>query len=298
MSAPHAPDMGPTPGHDSWRVRARWHVKKGARRAVVAAMACADRLPSANGRRDPRVRALTYHRFGDPGHDPFCVRPDRFEAQMAWLAETGLAVSLPRVEAFVAGRGVLPDGAVLVTIDDGWESLASIALPILVHYAVPAVAFVPAGEIGSPSPPAGAAERRVGWEDLERIVRAGIAVGSHSWTHRSLARLGGGERRGELERSRHELERRLGRPATALAYPFGTTADCGADVVESARAAGYTCAFTALHGSLQPHADPLMLPRIKVEGGDDVHLFRALVSGGLDAWRLVDATLWWAQARA
>jgi peptidoglycan/xylan/chitin deacetylase (PgdA/CDA1 family) len=294
MSTSRTADIVRAPAGDSWRVRARWHAKKAARRMVAAATTCAHLPFSANGR---RVHALTYHRFGVPGRDPFCVHPDRFEGQMAWLARTGLAVSLARVEAFVAGRGSLPDGAVLVTIDDGWESLASIALPTLVRHAVPAVAFVPAGEIGSPSRPAGAPERRIGWDDLERVAQAGIAVGSHSWTHRSLATMGEDDRLAELERSRAELERRLGRPATAFAYPFGTVADCGPEVVACVREAGYTCAFTARHGSLYPHADPLTLPRIKVEGGDDVRLFRALVTGGLDAWRLVDATLWWAQAR-
>jgi peptidoglycan/xylan/chitin deacetylase (PgdA/CDA1 family) len=276
----------------SWRAQARWHVKKAARR-MVAATAVARHAR----RHGPRVRALTYHRFGEPGRDPFCVRPDRFESQMAWLADTGRAVSLPQVEAFVAGRAPLPDGAVLVTIDDGDESLARVALPILVRHAIPAAAFVPAGEIGVPASQTGTAEPRLGWDALARVADAGVAVGSHSWTHRSLARLDVEERLDALVRSRAHLTCRLGRAVTAFAYPFGTVADCGADVVACVRAAGYTCAFTACHGALEPQADPFALPRVKVEGGDDDRLFRALVTGALDAWRLVDATLWWAQAR-
>jgi len=275
----------------TWRARTRWHVKKAARR-MVAAAAVARLAPQRH-----RVHALTYHRFGDPGRDPFCVRPDHFDAQMAWLARTGRAVSLPQIEAFVAGRAPLRAGAVLVTIDDGWESLASVALPILVRHAIPAVAFVPVGEIGMEAPPPGAAERRLDWDALARVADAGITIGSHSWTHRSLARLRAEERLDELERSRVELARRLGRPTGALAYPFGTVADCGPEVVAAVREAGYTCAFTAHHGALRPHAHPLLLPRVKVEGGDGLRLFRALATGALDGWRVVDATLWWAQAR-
>jgi peptidoglycan/xylan/chitin deacetylase (PgdA/CDA1 family) len=273
-------------GGASWRARARWHAKKAARRLVAAAI---------GPRRRAGVHALTYHRFGEPGRDPFCVRPDRFDAQMAWLARSGRAVSLAQVQAFVAGRAALPDGAVLVTIDDGGASLADVALPILAAHGVPAVAFVPVGEIGART--CDAPEPRLGWDALARVAEAGIEIGSHSWTHRPLARLGVEERRAELGRSRAELGRRLGRPVTAFAYPFGTAADCGADVVACVREAGYTCAFTACHGRLRRHADPLVLPRIKVEGGDDTRLFRALVAGALDAWRLVDATCWWAQAR-
>jgi hypothetical protein len=43
------------------------------------------------------------------------------------------------VEGFVTGRRSLPDGAVLVTIDDGVRSVYTHALPVLSHYGIPAV---------------------------------------------------------------------------------------------------------------------------------------------------------------
>jgi len=277
----------------TWRAHARWFAKKAARRAVAAASAGA-RLGLPPGL--PRgVHVLTYHRFGDPGRDPFCVRADHFAAQMAWLERSGLAVSLADVEAHLSGERPLR-GAVLVTVDDGFESLAATALPILVRHRIPAVAFVPAGEIGTRSPDL--PERRLGWDELARVAAAGVTIGSHSWTHRSLAVLRYDDRREELTRSRTVLEERLGRAVTSFAYPFGTVSDFNPTIARAVRDAGYTCAFTSCHGIVRPDADRFTLPRVKVEGGDAFWLFRALVRGALDAWRLVDETLWWAQARA
>jgi hypothetical protein len=60
--------------------------------------------------------------------------------------------------------------------------------------------------------------------------------------------------------------------------------------------AGYTLAFTAQHGAVRTGANPYALPRIKVEGGESVWMFRQLVAGGLDGWSLVDRYLWRVQA--
>lgn len=281
----------------AWRANARWHLKRVARRVVTAASDGTRHDLSIRALRGSCIRVLTYHRFGQPGRDPFCVHPESFEAQMAWLAGARLAVSLDDVDAHLAGERPLADDGVLVTIDDGCESLLAIAAPILRRWAIPAVAFLSAGEVGEPAS-ASVPERRLDWSELARVTEYGITVGSHSWSHRSLARLDRGGRLAELECARVVLERRLGRPVTALAYPFGTVADYDAHVADDARAAGYRHAFTARHGAIRAHADPFTLPRVKVEGGDDLRLFRSLVRGGLDAWRLVDENLWWAQARS
>jgi len=261
----------------------RWYVKKAAR-AGLALSAWGTRL----GRR-PRhgsVRVLTYHDFGDRPRDPFCVHPDVFEAQMGWLAAEGVAVSLSQVERCRAGAATLPEGAVLVTIDDGLESLHAKALPILRSHRIPAVAFVTASD----------AERHLSWEKLREIAAAGIVVGSHSWTHRSLGRLTPREARDEVTRSREHLERHLGRSVTAFAYPYGTYADYDAVSARILREAGYVCAFTSQHGAVRPGADPFALPRVKVEGGESLWLFKLICRGALDGWRVVDRTLWRLQA--
>ena len=96
------------------------------------------------------LRVLTYHAFGFERRDPFCLDPASFEQQVRWLAEQGRAVTLSAVRDFVGGTGVVRDGSVLVTIDDGDAGVGRHAWPILRRYGVPAVAFVIAGELGWP----------------------------------------------------------------------------------------------------------------------------------------------------
>jgi len=271
--------------------RRRWWAKKAARRALLELSALRAALPAGRGVQ-ARIRVLTYHRFGPSPRDPFSVSEAAFAAQMAWLADAGRAISLATLADFVAGRGSVPRDAVLVTIDDGSASLLERAVPILARHGIPAVAFVCPGLVGRGACEFGASERSLGWDELAKVAEAGVVLGSHAMTHRSLAALDEVEVREELSRSREWIEARVGRRVEAFAYPFGTWADFDATTTRLLRECGYAIAFTSQHGAIRAGQDPLVLPRIKVEGGEGRRAFRLLCAGGMDAWRVVDRTLW------
>src|SRR5687767_8705425 len=171
----------------------RWAAKKAAR-AGVAALAALPALAAPLFDARPRVRVLTYHRFGEGRRAPFTVSAADFERQMRLLAQSGKAVSLDGLRAHLDGRRALPDGAVLVTMDDGDPSVLEIAAPILKRHGVPATAFVLGGE------PEGF-ELMTG-EQLRRLPEHGIEVASHSLTHRSMAKIPLEEARREARESR------------------------------------------------------------------------------------------------
>ncbi len=238
----------------------------------------------------PRVRALTYHRFGDVPNDAFWVSARELDEQMRWLADEGRAVSLDDVEAFVAGRRALRDGSVLVTIDDGSVSTLDVALPILERHGIPSVAFITTGLVGLGD--LGHGERFVSWDELRALAAAGVAIGSHAHNHFSLGKMSAADATTEARRSKELLERELGAPVRSFAYPFGTHGDF-TDVTEDIlREAGYTLAFNSQHGPIRPRMNPISLPRVKIEGGESLRMFQLAASGAMDPWRIVDRNLW------
>src|SRR5436190_558012 len=99
-----------------------------------------------------------YHRVAEVERDrhQLCVRPDRFEAQVAWLAE--------RVDVVPLERALQPAASprVVVTFDDGYADNATVAAPILERHGVPATMFVVSGVVGS--------QADFWWDELERLV--------------------------------------------------------------------------------------------------------------------------------
>jgi peptidoglycan/xylan/chitin deacetylase (PgdA/CDA1 family) len=274
-------------------LHARWHLKKLARKGC----ALASQVSSQTSTCKLDVRALT---TGSARPDAtFSVQPDDFASRWVAGAARDRRVAARRGRLIGGRRPSLVDGAVLVTIDDGCRPTA--ALPLR-RYGIPAVAFVPAGELLTDAPHTAAAnageapDARMTWNDLEAMVRGGMTVGSHGWPHRSLGRMPLDSARDHAARSREAIERHIGQPVTAFAYPFGTRADFSSATGELLREVGYACAFTSQHGTITPHSRPFELPRVKVEGGEPLWLFRLLIQGGLDRWEWVDRMLWRFQA--
>jgi peptidoglycan/xylan/chitin deacetylase (PgdA/CDA1 family) len=250
----------------------RYLVKKLARTAVVFGATLTARPPGG-------VHVLTYHRFGRSKRDPFCVTVGEFEQQMAYLARARRAVSLDGLLDHLDGRRSLPDGSVLVTIDDGDASVFDLAWPVLRSHGIPAVVFPIVGSIETPG--------FLGWRQVERLHAEGVEIGSHSLTHRSMARISRLDALHEMTESRRLLASRLGAEVRSFAFPFGTRRDYDDATAEALWKAGYRCGFTSQHGAVVP-GERYRLPRVKVEGGDPSWLFPRLCRGGMDAWRFID----------
>jgi len=269
----------------------RWRVKKAARAGVSWAAWASGSLVLREALGRASVRVLTYHRFAEVPQDPFALPPARFAEQMACLAAERRAISLEQLGAFLRGAGGIPAGSVLVTIDDGFRSTHREALPVLAAHGIPAVAFVTTTLVGN----ARAAERQpepyMGWEELRELEAAGVAIGSHSHTHRSLGPLAPETVRDELRRSRDALAGHLAGPIDAFAYPFGTRSDYHAGTRRALGEAGFRYGFTSRHGAVRAGMDPAELPRVKVESGEGLSHFRRLCRGGMDAWQLADDLL-------
>ena len=59
------------------------------------------------------------------------------------------------------------------------------------------------------------------WDHAREVIRNGIAIGSHTHTHRVLSRLAEPAQHWELRESKLALEKHLGQPVRTIAYPVG-----------------------------------------------------------------------------
>lgn len=278
--------------------RVRWAAKKAGRAVIAHGTHALSACGRVAGIIQPGLRVLTYHAFGDRDRDAFCVSAGAFAAQMRHLAQHCMAIDLKEFERRIDSADKGGGDRVLVTIDDGLRSVREIALPILREYRIPAVVFASAGFVGVDGGKSGMGpcEGYMDWNDLEHLVKHGIEVQSHGWAHHAVTRLSATGLNEALSGSKSLLEERLGSPVFAFAYPYGTRADFDLDTARAVERAGYRLAFTSQHGQVKIGTNRHLLPRVKVEGGEGISTFAALVKGGLDPWRWVDKSLWRLQA--
>lgn len=85
----------------------------------------------------------------------------------------------------------------------------------------------------------------IGWEDLRRLVKEGLALGGHTQTHPILTQIPLEQVRQEVRGALQDLQREIGNVLPVFAYPNGNN---NADILNIMKEEGYTLAFTAEGG--------------------------------------------------
>ncbi len=176
---------------------------------------------------------------------------------------------------------VMPE--VLLTFDDGFESIAQNAIPQVQARGWGAVVFLISGFVGRDDSwdvrVLGGSRPLLNWSEVRALASAGIVFGSHSRTHRDLTALSSVRLRAELCDSKREIEDQVGQPVTLLSYPFGRHSE---RVRDAAREAGYDAAFCVSGAT----GDRYAIPRVNMHALMTLREVRRILGGGSKpTWR-------------
>ncbi|HET7566567.1 MAG TPA: polysaccharide deacetylase family protein [Gaiellaceae bacterium] len=260
---------------------------------TIGETANAVRAVNGDGR---TLRVLMYHKVNDLAGNRMSIPTGLFDEQMALLKELGYTVvDLDAVLAHYRERAPLPDGAVLITFDDGYRDNLVNAAPVLHRHGYAAVQFVPIAFVGDRTPlphevylsSHGVHNPTVDWDEIRELESYGVRVESHGISHKPLAELELDEAAREIAISKLRLEERLGRPVRAFSYVKGSEADYKPVHPSLVRQAGYDLAFTAVSGANGPDSDPLQLRRYNVEPYP-ARTFELVLAGACDLISLKD----------
>ena len=249
---------------------------------------------------------------GEPG---LHVRADDFERQVRWLTKRYTILPLSELVSRIStGRTLRRLGA--ITFDDGYYGVFDQAVPILRANGVPATIFVVGNAVGSAQAfwwdlpqvvSAATPGRRTQWVTglrgdgavitrdvgaaevvLPRPYRAadahtirdgagaGIEIGAHSMTHRSLPLLSDDELDYDVAGSRTFVGHLTGTTPGFFAYPYG---HWDARVRDRVRQAGYQGAVTLDPGLTRRNADAAALRRVSVPATISIAAFDAWSAG-------------------
>lgn len=222
----------------------------------------------------PRIAVLMYHRIGQPDHggDRYCVTPRRFAQHMQALARRGYrAVGIEDFAAWNAGEKALPQGAFVLTFDDGFRGVHDHAAPVLESLGWPATVFLVAAKPGGfsdwavttgyPMKPHPLMDPR----QIQSLGSKGFSLQSHSLRHQDLTTLDRAALEADLIAAREQIGATTGTAPRYLAYPYGRHHQ-GVD--RAAAAAGYCLGFGVESGFNRPGGDPFNIRRLDVFGQD------------------------------
>ena len=246
------------------------------------------------------IFVLCYHRFlaqppgeDDPDQTEYEMLLDDFKWQMNYLKENGFTpISQEQLMGYWFQGKPLPLKPVLLTFDDGFESIYRDAFPVIKQMGFPSILFLytdfvrnresadqkrekkAASKLVDPKHPKKAlsemsSKMRFGaLSDAEMLEmqKAGMVIESHTTHHYNMGLVR--EKKGtenfsgllwkELTEPLAYIEKRFGRRPQWLAYPFGVY---DPEILASTQEAGYELAFTVNPGPNDKTLNPLLLKR-------------------------------------
>ena len=248
--------------------------------SLLASAVAAAPARAAVNRPDHQVLILDYHRFNTFRADSMTVRLSVFLFQIRYMKEHGYHfIPLARYVAYREGKTPPPPPrSVIVTMDDGHESVYTKALPIVEKYRVPVTLFIYPSAISN-------ASYAMTWRQLQALKATGLFdIQSHTYWHpnfkREQRRLTAGQFNKfvdvQFRRSRETLDKKLCIKVSMLAWPFGIY---DKQLEKKAYQDGYTAAF-ALDGRHAGDADNIMqISRYMVTDKDNGRLFEDILKG-------------------
>ena len=207
---------------------------------------------------------LEYHHVSDKTPKSTSITPERFNAQMDYLAANGFRV-VPLMELVDALRkgDPLPDKTLAITFDDSYASIYHSAYPLLKKRGWPFTFFVNTKAVGQSS-------LFVSWDQLREMSKNGVTIANHTTEHNHLVRLLPDENRHawrvriarEINQAQKKITEEIGSAPMVMAYPFG---EYDVHVQEIAKKLGYV-AFGQQSGALYSGGDLQAVPRFPFGG--------------------------------
>ena len=207
----------------------------------------------------------THNRFEDMT-TVISMRTDKFESQLKYLTDNDfMTLKMKDLELYLKGKVRIRENSVVLTIDDGNDTVYSLAYPIIEKYKVNATVFA------ITSWNANVMDNETNYVEIhshtDDMHQTGKCSGGQGGLFKCIDYEKGLE---DLKKSREILN-----GSTYLAYPFGEYTD---NSIKMLKDAGFTMAFTTNYGNAKVGDDLYLIPRIYIYNEYSLDTFKRIVN--------------------
>lgn len=206
------------------------------------------------------------------------ITPETFNQQMNYLYQQHFStITTEDLEGYLTGKMILPQRTVVITFDDGLQSVYRYAYPILKRYHLKATEFMITGRIVK-TPFAWNPNKAnpLSYPEMDKMKDV-FEFNSHTNNLHNLNKHDKSDvvtKPASIVKADIALSQKIVH-AQSLAYPFG---QFNQQTIQILQALGFKCAFTTNPGYAKIGDNPYEIPRIAVTPKVPLRLFKYLVN--------------------
>lgn len=200
------------------------------------------------------VACFIYHRFGEDRYPSTSVSVADFRNHLEYLKKNNFTVmSLGEAIDYLASDSEVEKVAV-ITVDDGFKSFYTRALPLLKQYKFPATLFINTETVGGGD--------YMSWGEIKAAMENSVEIGNHTHTHAFFLNTPRQERykafKNEIETAQEIISENLGIRTELFAYPYG---EFDPEMRSIVKKEGFKAAAAQNSGVIFAGSDRYALPR-------------------------------------
>lgn len=228
---------------------------------IAVSFSSIDVLTVFSEQKSDRLPIVMYHQLTDTPSRAgrYILTVEQFEKDLIYLKSKGYkTVTVKQLLDYSEGKTDLPSKSVMITFDDGCETLYSYALPLLEKYGFTAIGFVVGAladkysEINDHN----LIYSNLTWEEISKLCSGGVIdIQSHTYNlHDNKNGRSGAEKKksesleqyrefltADTAKMKEKMIKFTGKAPVAIAYPFGS---CSKESAEILSDVGLKMAFT------------------------------------------------------
>ncbi len=166
---------------------------------------------------------LQYHHVSDKTPSSTSVSPNLFEQHIRYLAENNFNVLTADefADSLTFEKPLTDDKSVLITFDDGYDSVLTEAHKVLKTYNFPYIVFINPSKVGT--------KGYLSLKQLQQLEHNGATIANHTWNHPHLIREKHSETKAgwrlriteEITKTQQFIETHFHSDTKLFAYPYG-----------------------------------------------------------------------------
>ena len=212
-------------------------------------------IANAQEKGNRSINAFIYHRFGNAKYPSTNIDIQTFRQQLEYLHENNYRVlTLGDAVDMLRSETGIPEKTAVLTVDDGYKSFQSEAVPLLEQYGYKATIFVCTKYVGRSG--------YLSWEDIRSLRKKGYEFGNHSHSHAHFLNGSDAQTReqflADLDLSEKIFRQELGSKPSLYCYPYG---EYNHKMQQILQERGYQAAAAQKSGVIYSGSELFALPR-------------------------------------
>ncbi len=230
------------------------------------------------------LTVLMYHKVSENKQDYLTVSTAQLKEQLNWLKQRYTFITLRHLNEHIENQKALPEKALLITFDDGYENNYTLAYPIFKELGIPFSIFLVSAFIGKNLNYDSHQQQFLNIEQLQKMQDI-VQYGHHSLDHKNLMDLSQAEWVEEIGSGIKALKTLPLTIENAWAYTYGSFPKRNksqfANLSTIFKSNGVSCAFRIGNRiNRLPLSKPYAIQRLDIRGDESFDKFKRKVRFG------------------